>query len=174
MIEALPKLRRFAHGLCQNAAMAEDVFQDACEKAIRSIDQWDPKTRLDSWMFKIVRNTFLDLVRTQQNRQRLLSENISADEEIFDGVRAQHSRMELDVVKEGLKTVPEDQRSALLLVTVEGYSYKEAAEILGIPMGTLTSRLSRAREHLKDVMEQGVPSADGKNTAKILPLKGKG
>lgn len=132
--------------------MADDLFQDSCEKVLRSIDQWDPDTRLDSWVYRIVHNTFLDMVRSSSNRARLLDENLPPPDEAFDGQGAQESRLALSDLDAALAKIPVDQRTVLLLVTVEGYSYKDASEILNIPVGTLTSRLVRAREALKTLM----------------------
>lgn len=154
MIALLPRMKRFALGLCRNPEQAEDVLQDACVKAINSIDQWDPRTRLDSWLYRIVQTTYFDMVRTHNNRSRLMDENkTDLQDSPVRGEEAAIARLELNDVSELMDALPEEQRAALLLVSVEGCSYKDAAETLGIPMGTLTSRLGRARKTLLDQLD---------------------
>lgn len=148
LLAIVPRLRRFARGLTQHAADADDLCQAAIERALKSRDQWQAGTRLDSWMYKITRNIWID------NRRASARRGIHAD--IDDGVMQiadnnyarMEASMELGDVDRAMARLPEEQREAVMLVLVEGYAYREAAEILEVPVGTLTSRLVRGREAL--------------------------
>ena len=148
LLAILPRLRRFARGLTQNVTDADDLCQAAIERALKSREQWQAGTRLDSWMYKITRNIWID------NRRSAARRGYHA--EIDDGVMQiaddSYARMEasmaLNDVDKAMAQLPDEQREAVMLVLVEGYAYKEAAEILGVPAGTLTSRLVRGREAL--------------------------
>jgi RNA polymerase sigma factor (sigma-70 family) len=148
LLAIVPRLRRFARGLTQNVADADDLCQAAIERALKSRDQWLEGTRLDSWMYRITRNLWID------NRRAATRRGVHAD--IDDGVMQiaddSHARMEasmeLNDVDKAMARLPNDQREAVMLVLVEGYAYKEAAAILEVPVGTLTSRLVRGREAL--------------------------
>ena len=148
LLALLPRLRRFARGLARDAADADDLCQAAIERALKSRDQWQAGTRLDSWMYRITRNIWID------NRRASARRGINAD--IDDGVMQiaddSHARMEasmeLSDVDKAMGKLPDEQREAVMLVLVEGYAYREAAEILEVPVGTLTSRLVRGREAL--------------------------
>ena len=148
LLAIVPRLRRFARGLTQNAADADDLCQAAIERALKSRDQWQAGTRLDSWMYRITRNIWID------NRRAAARRGIHAD--IDDGVMQiaddSHARMEASMelgdVDRAMAKLPDEQREAVMLVLVEGYAYREAAEIMNVPVGTLTSRLVRGREAL--------------------------
>ncbi|MCK5273321.1 MAG: RNA polymerase sigma factor [Alphaproteobacteria bacterium] len=147
MIALLPRLRRFARGLTGSEVEADDLVQAACERAIQRIGQWQPGTRLDSWMFRIMQNLWIDAIRMGKLRGSHLS---VVDPEGYqapgmDGEQATMNRLTLEAVRRGVQRLPPDQRSVLLLVCVEGHSYRETADTLGIPVGTVMSRLSRAR-----------------------------
>lgn len=159
MIAFLPRLRRFAYGLTGSADAADDLLQATCERAIRHIDKWQPGTRLDSWMYRIARNLYLNEVRSRKMRGEVQDPPQPAAEGSFDGARALESRLAYQRVCGLLGRLPEEQRSVLLLVTVEGLSYREVADLLNLPIGTVTSRLARARIALKDFLESGVPAA---------------
>lgn len=142
----LPRLRRFASGLARNPADADDLCQAAIERALVSRQQWQDGTRLDSWMYRIMRNIWIDTARARTRRDKTF-----ADEEagiLIGSMGAQEAHLELTMVDRALQTLPDEQREAVLLVLVEGYKYAEAAEIIGCPIGTLTSRLLRGREAL--------------------------
>lgn len=144
----LPRLRRFARGLTQNVADADDLCQAAVERALKSREQWQAGTRLDSWMYKITRNIWIDN-RRAAGRRGLHTVIDDAVTQIADDSHARmEASMELNDVDKAMARLPDEQREAVMLVLVEGYAYKEAAEILGVPQGTLTSRLVRGREAL--------------------------
>jgi RNA polymerase sigma-70 factor (ECF subfamily) len=146
----LPRLRRFARNLARNPHDADDVVQIAVERALMKLDQWRSDARLDSWMFKIVRNAWIDELRSRGRRDRIFLA-AEAGEHVGDATLDRES--ELMSVQSAMARLPEDQRTAVSLVLVEGLPYKEAAEVLDIPIGTLTSRLARGREALQAMLE---------------------
>lgn len=171
LVAILPRLRRFALGLTRNGAEADDLVQAACEKAITRIEQWEPGTRLDSWMFRIIQTTHIDLIRGKKRRDGYLEVIEGQVESSFDGERAAEASMTLDAVRRAIYTLPDEQRAVVMMVSVEGLSYKEAAEVLQIPMGTLTSRLVRARTALARMMYEQDGDLDITITDKISPLE---
>lgn len=153
MIRLLPKLRSFALRLCRNPDQADDLVQTTCERAIRSLDQFDPATRLDSWMFRILQNLYFNTVRDTANRARLYDLAMLDFEESYDGAKAAASSLELQRVQVFIGELEEDSREVLLKIAIEGRSYKDVAEELDVPIGTVTSRLARARLKLRDWLE---------------------
>ncbi len=148
MIALLPRLRRFARGLTGVADQADDLVQAACERALTRIDQWTPGTRLDSWMFRIVQTIWLDERRAAKVRvgQGQVAAAEAVDPELtVDGVRRMEAHLTFDAVRRAMERLPDDQRAVMMVVCVEGQTYKEAAETLSIPIGTVMSRLARAR-----------------------------
>ncbi|MBI3454090.1 MAG: RNA polymerase sigma factor [Rhodospirillales bacterium] len=148
MIALLPRLRRFARGLAGTADQADDLVQAACERAITRIGQWTPGTRLDSWMFRIIQTIWLDerrAVKVRGGDNRLDPAEATEPELTVDGVRRMEAHLTFDAVRRAMGGLPEDQRVVLMLVCVEGLTYKEAAETLAVPIGTVMSRLARAR-----------------------------
>ncbi|ALR19228.1 hypothetical protein ATN00_01810 [Sphingobium baderi] len=139
-------MRRFAAGLAHNLPEADDLCQMTIERALRSRMQWQVGTRLDSWMYRIMRNIWIDEGRATTRRMKTF---VDADEGLAVGHSGgQEEHAELSDVDRALAKLPDEQREAVLLVMVEGYSYKEAAEIAGCPVGTLNSRLVRGRDAL--------------------------
>lgn len=144
----LPRLRRFAHGLARSAADADDLTQATIERALVSRLQWQPGTRLDAWMFRIMRNLWIDTARSASRRNRWLAPAEAGENVGVDPVPGMEAKMELAYLMRALGELPDEQREAVALVTIEGLSYRDAADVLQIPIGTLTSRLSRGREAL--------------------------
>jgi RNA polymerase sigma-70 factor (ECF subfamily) len=146
MVSLLPRLRRFAYGLTGSLDDGDDLTQAACEKALRSLDQFTPGTRLDSWMYRIAQNLWIDRRRSQQaQREQSVDPADMEHLAIADAAREMDRRLDLADVRRKVTLLPEDQREVLLLVSVEGFGYRQAAEILEIPIGTVMSRLARAR-----------------------------
>lgn len=147
--ELLPRLRRFARVITRNVQDADDLVQVAAEKALARADQWRPDARLDSWIFGIMRNAWIDEIRARRRRER-----VHAPEEAGAtvGDASAEAREIALSVQAAMARLPVEQRLAVALVLVEGLSYREAAEVLGIPIGTLTSRLARGREALQAVL----------------------
>lgn len=150
MVAALPQLRRFAYGLTGSAADGDDLVQATCERAIKNLDKWESGTRLDSWMFRIAQNLHRNSIRDRRSQALKLVDLGQESESSTDGQRQQDNRSMLEAVRRFVATLPEDQKTVLLLICVEGRSYKEAAEITGLPQGTVTSRLGRARAALRE------------------------
>ncbi|MDC7684566.1 RNA polymerase sigma factor [Asticcacaulis sp. BYS171W] len=144
----MPRLRRFARALTGNVADADDLVQTGVERALRHLDQYQAGTRLDSWLFRIVKNQWIDETRSRQRRGRLFAPE--EDGEHIAGMDAAtiEARRELQEVEIAMQALPEDQRLAIALICVEGLSYTEASAILDVPVGTLSSRLTRGREAL--------------------------
>lgn len=145
IVALLPRLRRFAAGLTGSIQEGDDVVQSACLRALERHHQWEPGTRLDSWMFRIIRNLWIDRGKSAWNR--LVRSDPDALAEIPDNSlgRELEVRDELASARTAIAALPEAQREVLLLVTVEGLTYEAAADVLGIPLGTVMSRLARAR-----------------------------
>ena len=168
MIALLPRLRRFALGLTGRPDDADDLVQAACERALSRLHQWQPGTRLDSWMYRIVQTTFIDEMRKRKVRGVPVDLEAAGDVSGADGRSTVDARLTLASVRRAITQLPEEQRAVLLLVTVEGLSYRDAAESLGIPQGTLMSRLARARLRLHDLVH-GAEAAEAADRARSGP-----
>lgn len=146
LLTLLPRLRRFARSLARDAADADDLCQVALERALKAREQWQAGTRLDAWMYRIIRNSWIDETRARTRRsQTFLSEEAGA----AIGTQGDADlKMEMQDVGRAMDELPAEQREVIGLVLVEGLAYREAADILDIPIGTLTSRLTRGRQAL--------------------------
>jgi RNA polymerase sigma-70 factor (ECF subfamily) len=154
VLALLPRLRRFAAGLARDPADGDDLCQATVIRALEKRDLWQPGTRLDSWMMRIMRNIWIDETRARTRRSETF---IAEDAGLSVGSSGgQEETVTLSVIERGLRTLPNEQREAVLLVMVEGYSYREAAEIVGCPVGTLNSRLVRGRDALLAWLGEGV------------------
>ncbi len=143
----LPRLRRFGHALTGNTDDADDVVQAALEKALKRERQFQPGTRLDSWMFRIMQTTWIDMTRSQRVRS---SRAGTMEEASFavgeDGRSSFIARIQLSETRRAMQAMPDEYSAALALVAIEGFTYKEAAEMLDVPIGTIMSRVSRGRQ----------------------------
>ncbi len=153
LISMLPRLRRFALGLTGNIQEADELVQAACERGLDKINQWRPGTRLDSWMFRILQNIFLDNMRKHKLRGDPVSPESYKQAVDTQSQRLPEIRSNLALVAEAMKAIPEEQRVVVMLVCIEEQSYKKAAETLGVPVGTIMSRLARARMNLSKLLE---------------------
>jgi RNA polymerase sigma-70 factor (ECF subfamily) len=159
----LPRLSRFGLTLTRSRTDADDLIQMACERALSRIDQWDPETRLDSWMFRIMQTIWFNELRLRKVRQHH-AEAEMADQEIAEsGELSSEMRVMLSRVEEEILWLPDTQRVVLVLVCVEGLTYSEAAKAASIPIGTVMSRLARARLTL--MQRLGADKADVPITA---------
>jgi RNA polymerase sigma-70 factor (ECF subfamily) len=149
IVELLPRLRRFALTLTRREEDADDLVQGAVERALARLDSWRPDTRLDSWLFKIMQNLWIDQVRARRTRGTQTTDAELADLAGGDSRDVLDARLTLRDTLQATLDLPEEQRATLLLVVVEGFSYRDAAEVLGVPVGTVMSRLSRARAALE-------------------------
>lgn len=148
LVALLPRMRRFAMALTGTAADCDDLVQDAIERALTKRAQWRPGTRLDSWVFRIMQNAWIDTTRSRRVRAAVSLEDEGMDAPGVDGRAAMEAHLTLARAKSALAALPPDNRAVVALVLIEGFSYREAAEILGVPEGTVTSRLFRARTAL--------------------------
>lgn len=151
MIELLPRLRRFALSLTRSGPDADDLLQDACTTALQKWGQYDPSQPLDRWMFRVLRNLWISEIR--KRKVRVGQGQVPAEEEpalrvedtAVDQLAAQQARGKID-------ELPSDLSQPLMLVCSEGYSYREVSDLLGIPIGTVMSRVHRARKTLIAVL----------------------
>jgi len=141
----LPRLSRFGMMLTRNRHDADDLLQMACERALNRLDQWQPDTRLDSWMFRIMQTVWINELRSRKVRERHAQEEQRQGEPADSGEKRAEARIMLRGVAEAVLELPEELRVVLILVCVEGLTYREAAEAAAIPIGTVMSRLARAR-----------------------------
>ena len=156
LVGLLPRLRRFGIALTGSATDADELVQDACERAVRRVDQLRDGSRFDAWLYGIMRNRWTDEIRWRRIRRH---EGIEAADATMgdDGERSAEARMTLEAVRRALATLPAEQRTVLVLVCVDGLSYKEAAEVLGIAIGTVMSRLARGRKELQGALTGRAP-----------------
>jgi RNA polymerase sigma-70 factor, ECF subfamily len=148
--ENIPSLRRYAWTLLRNSSDADDLVQECLLKALDRIDTLRAASDLRSWLFTIMHNLYVNRWRRMKLRARLAADN--AEAELAVGPSQQASAEIQDVLR-GLSTLTEEQRQIVLLVAVEGFQYGEVAAMLGIPVGTVMSRLSRARDRLREFVE---------------------
>ena len=152
LVELLPRLRRFARGLAQNASDADDLCQAAIERALKSCEQWQQGTRLDSWMYRITRNLWIDHRRVAGRRGVHTPIDDAVTQIAGDGIAEVEAGALRGDVDGAMARLPDEQREVVMLVVVEGYAYREAADILEVPIGTVTSRLARGRETLMHLL----------------------
>src|SRR3954447_10250132 len=152
LLEAqIPALRRYAYGLVREPDMADDLVQDCLERALSRWYLRRSEEDLRAWLFTILRNLYINAYRARRRR----GPSGRLDEALSAGTSDPESGIEARAALAALDQLPEDQKSLLLLIAVEGLSYEEAAKVLGIPIGTVMSRLSRARQRFRIVVETG-------------------
>jgi RNA polymerase sigma factor (sigma-70 family) len=144
----LPRLRRFAHALSRNTADADDLAQATVERALRSQAQWQPGTRLDSWLYRIMRNLWIDTVRARGRKDKVEAPAELADRLGEDPRGAIEASIDLKRIMAAMQRLPEEQREIVALILIEGFGYRETAEMLDLPIGTVSSRLVRGRTAL--------------------------
>lgn len=147
LIALLPRLRRFARSLTRSVTEADDLVQEACLRALSRADQWDPSQPLDRWMFRITRNLWISEMR--KRTVRLGQGHVPANEthELLTTETGEEA-LAASQLQSRIAALPEDLAGVLMTVSVEGYSYSEAAELFDIPVGTVMSRVHRARKAL--------------------------
>jgi RNA polymerase sigma-70 factor, ECF subfamily len=145
IVAILPRLRRFCMAIARDGDAGDDLCQATIERALSRAEQFQIGTRLDSWMYRIAQNILIDSAR----RKRTRGVEIEADDSLGlvgdDGVQIVEGRSDLARARAAMAALPDDQRTLLALVVLDGMSYKDAAETLDIPIGTVMSRLARAR-----------------------------
>ena len=148
IVELLPRLRRLARAITRDVADADDLTQLTVERALVRARQWTPGTRLDSWMYRIMKNAWIDEARARTRQRKVFAPEEQGLTVGTDGAAAMEARLEAASVEQAMARLPDDQRLAVALVLVEGLSYREAAAVLEVPEGTLNSRLVRGRNAL--------------------------
>lgn len=149
LVALLPRMRRFGAALAGSVEAGDDLVQMACERALRAPERFEEGTRLDSWMFRIMQNIWIDQCRARRRRGETTSEPQTLAALLGeDGRRVTEAKLTLDAVWAAMEPLPEEQRVVLVAVCVEGLSYAETAELIGAPIGTVMSRLFRARRSL--------------------------
>ncbi|MGP1683810.1 MAG: RNA polymerase sigma factor [Giesbergeria sp.] len=156
IVACIPNLRRYARGLVADAALADDLVQDTLERAWSRFSLWQRRGELRSWMFGIMHNQFIDTVRSAKRR---LEDSAGDDLPEVPQRPSQADGLEVRDLDGALQRLPAEQREVLLLVAVEEMRYAEAAAVLGLPVGTVMSRLARARERLRQELQGREPSA---------------
>ena len=152
LTEVVPHLRAFARGLCGRPDMADDLVQEALLKAWAAHERFEPGTSMRAWTFVILRNAYL----TDMRRNRFRGEyDETVAERILTAPAGQEEPLHLSDLHRALLTLPPERREALLLVGAGGFSYEEAANICGCAVGTIKSRVGRARAALTSMMEDG-------------------
>jgi RNA polymerase sigma-70 factor, ECF subfamily len=149
MLGAVPRLRAFAISLCGNVDRADDLVQETLLRALSHIDQFEPGTNMPAWLFTILRNLFRSDYR---KRRREVEDDDGSYAETLKSQPEQSGRLEFDELPAALAKLPADQREALILVGASGLSYEEAAQICGCPIGTIKSRVNRARGRLAELL----------------------
>jgi RNA polymerase sigma-70 factor (ECF subfamily) len=153
LVSLLPKLRRFAMTLTRNANDADDLVQEVCERAISRSHLWNGEGRLESWIYAMTRNLWVDEVRKRKVRGTGGMVDIY-DQDTLNVEATAEKAVYANQLQEMILSMPEGLASVFLLVNVEGHSYREAATILGIPIGTVMSRLSTARLRLAAMLSE--------------------
>ncbi|MFP5407867.1 MAG: sigma-70 family RNA polymerase sigma factor [Gammaproteobacteria bacterium] len=147
LIEHLPRLRRYARALTGDVTRADDLVQDTLERALAKLDLWQPGSDLRAWLFTLMHNLFVNQIRIKRPQETVMEEAL--DEPVSGG---QMEALAARDIHAALARLPEEQREVLLLVGLEQFGYAEAAQVLGVPAGTVMSRLSRARERMRAML----------------------
>lgn len=149
----IPHLRRFAMALARDPDDADELVQDCLERALVKRRLWSRRGTLRSWLFSLLYKTYIDQRRSRRGKE------ISTEPDVINALSARQPNQELRVewndIGDALGQLPDDQRSAILLVALEGFTYDEAAWIMKVPIGTVRSRLSRGRQALRDIRASG-------------------
>jgi len=153
--EHLPRLRRYAHALVRDSDLGDDLVQNTVERALSKVHLFKPDTNLRAWLFTIMHNVHVNSVRKHGRGADLVSLDDAATPMGAHptSAPAQEEALKLRDLNASLEQLPEEQRQAVLLVGLEGLSYRETADILDVPIGTVMSRLARGREKLKALMD---------------------
>ncbi len=165
IVALLPRLQGFARTLANSTDDADDLVQSTVERALSRIHLWEPGTQLDSWMFRILKNIWLSQLRMEKGRKTGALALTESDQGI-DGVRYIEARLTLEHVRKIFFDLSAEHREILHLVCIEEFAYREVADILDIPIGTVMSRVARARMALHDRMER-VEAAVGSGVSRF-------
>lgn len=148
--EQLPRLRRYARALTRDMSQADDLVQDTLVRALAKQHLWQPGTNLRAWLFTLMHNQHVNTVR--RNRREGMTVDVEDVASVLVATTDPTGRRQLMELERGLKQLATEQREVIMLVGLEGLRYDEAAEILGVPIGTVRSRLSRGRDTLRKLL----------------------
>ena len=164
-MQYIPRLRRYARALTGDNSAADDLVQDALERALIKQALWREGTDLRAWLFTVMHNIFINQVRSAAANRLVPMEDAAADALAEPSPAQATDRLEIRDLDAALQALPEDQRAVVLLVGLEQMSYDEAARVLDVPIGTVMSRLSRRRERLRGLLQR-TPEITPPNVAK--------
>ncbi|MGF6753401.1 RNA polymerase sigma factor [Paraburkholderia sp. GAS42] len=160
LIDQVPRLRRYARALINNRELADDLVQDTLERALRNAGQFRPDSDLRAWLFTIMHNVFVNQIRKAGSRAvHVPVDDNAVPESEFAVAGNQSQSLEVRDLDFALQRLPDEQREVVLLVGLEEMSYADVALALGVPIGTVMSRLSRGRERLRALMSGKQPGA---------------
>lgn len=168
LIEVLAPLRRYCYSLTGNPHDADDLLQGTLERLLERGAPGDAD--IHKWAFRVCRNKWIDEMRSRNVRAAQDIDEMP-DAAVFDGVAAVESQIELSQAEKAIASLPPEFREVLMLVAVEGMKYKEAAELISIPVGTVMSRLARARHQLAEYSASGGDDGVHGASAKVVPIK---
>ena len=152
ILAELPRLRRYSRALLRDPDAADDLGQDGLERALRRLDNWQTDENPRRWLFTIMHNLFIDQTRRTRRRAEVVTLTLD-DSEAVSAPAEQHESIATREIMDALQEIRPDRRAAILLVGLEGFSYAEAATLLGVPAGTLMSRVSRGRAELRGLLD---------------------
>lgn len=152
ILAEMPRLRRYARALLRDPDAADDLVQDCLERALLKLDNWQTGESPRRWLFTIMHHLFVDQMRKARRRSEVVMLTLD-DSEALSSPATQADSVASREIVDALQAVSPDRRAALLIVGIEGFSYAEAANILGIPAGTLMSRIARGREELRGLLD---------------------
>jgi len=156
IVEYIPNLRRYARALLRgNILASDDLVQDCLERALSRIHRWREGSDLRAWLFTIMHNVYANQMRRLTNGPQFVE--LTGDIELTDNTGAAEQQLKLRDLHHAIADLQNDQREILLLVSLEGLRYQQVSKILGIPEGTVMSKLSRARQQLRKVMAEPKP-----------------
>jgi len=162
IVEQIPGLRRYSLALLGDRDMADDLVQDTLERAWSRIHLWRPTGDFRAWLMTIMHNVFVNATRNRSRARAMV--RLADSDETASPEPGPAQTLEIQDLARALTRLPADRREVLLLVSMEGFSYRETAEILDVPVGTVMSRLGRARDQLRDVLH-------GENQARLRRVK---
>jgi RNA polymerase sigma-70 factor (ECF subfamily) len=145
LVQHLPRLRRFAMSLTRDNDACNDLVQETCLRALAKSELWEAGTRLDSWLFRMAQNLWFDRIRARRRAGEAVDVEEIAELPGDDGRDVMENKLELEAVMRAMARLKPDHQVIIALVCIDGLSYREVAEVLSIPIGTVMSRLNRAR-----------------------------
>jgi RNA polymerase sigma-70 factor (ECF subfamily) len=152
ILAEIPRLRRYARALLRDRDAADDLVQDCLERALLRLDNWRTGDSPRRWLFTIMHHLFVDQMRKTKRRAEVVMLTLE-DSEALSSPSEQHENVASREIMDALQAISPDRRAALVMVGVEGFSYAEAATMLGVPAGTLMSRIARGREELRGLLD---------------------